>query len=254
MSMVCVIGVSLSRGGCLVRSIGRGPCNRIATRARHGGPDHDSREDGSTVRAREPDTSGYVDREGVRVYYEVFGVRARLDRVRAGGLDRRQPDVEGAGRLSGTAPPGGGDRRAWQRRERPSAGQRALHRPGLRGRPDRRDGRLRDRPGGPGRAVRQRVVRPVRGGAAPGPRRRASWRSRPARTTGRRRPTAGSTPPRPGSPTSRTRRGGRSTTRPCGVATGRRSRATSSPRSATTRTAARSTRTWSAGPEAPPVR
>jgi hypothetical protein len=25
------------------------------------------------VRAREPDTSGYVDREGVRVYYEVFG-------------------------------------------------------------------------------------------------------------------------------------------------------------------------------------
>ena len=96
----------------------------------------DRREEGPRMRAVEPSKSGTVERDGVRVAYEVFGDGERTVVFVPIDADHRVPRLEGAGALA--VPPGAGDhdRPAGQRPVRP-AGRPGGVRPAARRRPTR---------------------------------------------------------------------------------------------------------------------
>ena len=94
------------------------------------------------MRAREPDEMGFVERDGVKVPYEVFGTGEPTIVLLASVGDRACPAVEGAGALPGPALPGGHVRPAvaTARSDRPPS--RGLRRPRVRRGRGRRARRL----------------------------------------------------------------------------------------------------------------
>ena len=133
------------------------------------------------TRASYPDDEGYVERDGVRVFYEVYG-SGRADHPAAADLvDHPLPALEGADPVPGPALPGGHLRRSRQRPLGPAGGRRRLRRAGVRRRRARGHGRDRHRAGRGRRAVGGRAV----GRAA---RRRASRAGRGRGVHRRRRP------------------------------------------------------------------
>ena len=129
------------------------------------------------MRARYPDTEGFIERDGVKVGYEVFGdgepaivfppvdgiVHSRCWKAQVPYLARYLE--------------GGHDRPARERSVRPAANRRSLRRHRVRRRHDRGHGRHRRRPCGPGRALHEQLVLvPGRGPASrPGARYRCRF-------------------------------------------------------------------------------
>ena len=86
------------------------------------------------TRARYPDDSGYVERDGVRVFYEVYGIGGADVPAAADLVDHPLAAVEGADPVPGARAPRRHVRRAGQRPLRPAVGVRGLRRAGVRAR------------------------------------------------------------------------------------------------------------------------
>ena len=137
------------------------------------------------TRARYPDAEGYVERDGVRVFWERYGdgeptvfllptwsiIHSRLWKAQIPYLARHYRVLTSDGRGNGR----------WTVRRR-----RRLHRTGARGRCPGRAGRDRHQAGPAGLALLRGAVVDAAGGRPPRPRRRA----RPHRTGGRPGPAA----------------------------------------------------------------
>ena len=196
------------------------------------------------MRARQPDSSGYVVNDGVRVYYEVHGSGVADDPADAELGDHPVPDVEAAGALPGPALPGAHLRPARQRPQRPAQVGR-----GVRRGPDRRrrlavmdatgtDKAVARRRSAPGPSGRQCCSSAPRADARPG-------RDRATLTGTRRSPTCtrSTTSRRSSTPT---RAGPRRTGR-TGSATGRATSSSTPGRCCPSRTRPRCATTWSGG-------
>ena len=110
------------------------------------------------TRARYPDLTGYVERDGVRVFYEVYGV-GRADRLPAADLvDRPLAVLEGADPVPGPPLPGRDVRRPRQRPLGPPGRPSRVHPGRVRRRRARGHGRDRHRAGGAGGALVRRAV------------------------------------------------------------------------------------------------
>ena len=83
-----------------------------------------SRAGGAAVARPLPDHEGHVERDGVKIFYEVFGEGAD-DPAPADVVHRPFADLEDAGALPGPPLPGRHLRRAGQRALRPAGGRRA---------------------------------------------------------------------------------------------------------------------------------
>ena len=115
-------------------------------------------------RARYPDADGYVERDGVRTYWELYGEGDRTLLLLPTWSIVHSRDLEAAGPVLRPPLPRRHVRRARQRALRPPAGTRGVRRDRVRRGCARRDGRDRHRARGPRRAVARRaaVARPRR--------------------------------------------------------------------------------------------
>ena len=146
----------------------RGRCNGVATALQRASLEKENGR-GGAMRARYPDTEGFVERDGVKVGYEVFGsgepalVFAPTDPlVHSRAWKAQVPYLARTSRVVTIDPRGNG------RSDRPRVIRR-LRRHRVRGRHHRGHGRRRRRPGGPRRDLQQRLDVAADGGAAPGP-------------------------------------------------------------------------------------
>ena len=121
------------------------------------------------TRARYPDSEGYVERDGVRVHYEVFGSGA-TDGAAAPDLgDRPFACVEDAGAVPRAAFPRDHLRRARERPVGPAGGAGGVRRGRVCGRRDRGPRRHGDRTDLRGRSLDGRPARTDAGGRPSGP-------------------------------------------------------------------------------------
>ena len=143
------------------------------------------------MRAREPDREGFVEREGVRISYEVFGDGPDDHGPAAPDLvDHALAHVEGAGPVPRATFPCRHVRRPGQRPLGSASSRRAYTASRVRRRHAGGAGSDRHRPGGAGRPLLRHALEPARRGRPPGAgtgHRRHRAR-RPARTA--RRPNA----------------------------------------------------------------
>ena len=87
-----------TRGSCSSACRASRPATRAARRDRRGGSKRSSRRRSVAMRARLPDHDGYVERDGVKVFYEVFAERG-ADRADARCSCRRgRSSTPGTGR------------------------------------------------------------------------------------------------------------------------------------------------------------
>ena len=131
---------SVHPGGCwwAERFVGSPLQARLQRRCNPGRGWVRASDGGSGMRAREPDEQGYVERDGVRIAYEVVRRRATTTvAVPADRHDRAQPGVEGAGAVPRAALPGGHDRPARATAVRPADRPGGVRRPRVRRRHDR---------------------------------------------------------------------------------------------------------------------
>ena len=128
--------------------------------------------DGEQSRARYPDAEGFVERDGQRLFYEVYGEGEETDLPAADLVAGPLAPLEDADPLLRAPLPGADDGRPRQRPLRSLPRPAALRSRGVRARLPGRDGRDRHRASGDGEPLARRPVPAGAGAARPRARRR----------------------------------------------------------------------------------